>query len=339
MPAEPEINILLPVKNAAVTLQECLQSIANQTRGEFEVIAVNDGSSDATADILHDWWLRDRRFRYIDNPGHGLVDTLNHGLDHCNCDLVARMDGDDIMYPGRLAAHLQHFYNRADLALSATQVRLFPEEEIQAGYCEYIRWQNQLVSADDINNDIYLESPLAHPSVCLRRSVISQLGGYRQGDFPEDYDLWLRMAHAGFKMEKIPQVLMDWRESDDRTSRVDPRYSRTAFDRLRAHYLARDPRLTAAGKNLVIWGAGRKTRRRADHLIDHGYQPMAWIDIDPRKIGNRLNGIPVVGPEWLQREDKPLVLVYVANHGARELIAGDLELSGYQRGRDYLMVG
>jgi len=132
-------------------------------------------------------------------------------------------------------------------------------------------------------------------------------------------------------------VLLDWRESEGRLSRTDPRCSRQAFDRLRAAYLARDPRLR--NRPLAFWGAGRKTRRRCNLLIERGFTPIAWVDIDPRKIGNRLRGVPVVPPEWLAHDEQPFVLSYVANHGAREDITLRLEGMGYRRGVDYLMVG
>jgi hypothetical protein len=164
------------------------------------------------------------------------------------------------------------------------------------------------------------------------------LGGYADGPFPEDYELWLRMHHAGLRMAKLARVLLLWRERDDRASRVDPRYAREAFDQLRARFLARDWRLRG-GRDLVIWGAGRKTRLRARHLIEQGIRPHAWIDIDPRKIGHRVWELPVHPPEWLNRQPRPFVLVYVTTHGARDLIAGWLAQWGYQVGEDYLAVG
>ena len=90
----------------------------------------------------------------------------------------------------------------------------------------------------------------------------------------------------------------------------------------------------------AYWGAGRKTRQRCAHLLATGHDPVAWIDIDPRKIGNRLAGVPVVPPEWLDNQQpRPFVLVYVANHGAREDISDYLESIRYRVGTDYLCVG
>ena len=140
-------------------------------------------------------------------------------------------------------------------------------------------------------------------------------------------------------MDKLPEVLLEWRDTQTRTSRVGPRYSRDAFDRLRARYPAMEPILLNRRDELVIWGAGRKTRKRAGLLLEKGFKVKAWIDIDPRKIGNYLQRVPVVDPDWLKQMPRPFVLVYVNNHGAREQIQLELSAMGYQPRRDFLMVG
>ncbi len=333
----PPVSILLPFHDARETLDECLDSIAAQTFTHYELLAIDDGSQDASAALISHHALRDARIRLIRQPPLGLVAALNRGLAEARAPLIARMDADDRMHPERLAAQVTGLTADPALGLLATQVHLFPEEHIQTGFREYIRWQNACCDPDTISDEIYIESPFAHPSVMFRRAVVKAAGGYRTGIFPEDYDLWLRLAQSGVKMAKLPQVLLDWRDSEGRLSRTDPRCSREAFDRLRAAYLARDSRLQ--GRSLVFWGAGRKTRRRCNLLIEQGFTPIAWVDIDPRKIGNRLRGVSVVPPEWLSRDERPFVLSYVTNHGAREDIASRLEAMSFRRGVDYLMVG
>jgi glycosyltransferase involved in cell wall biosynthesis len=335
----PAVSIVLPVRDAAETLGACLESIRSQTLADFEVLAVDDGSTDASARILARWAARDRRLRLIRTPPRGLVAALNLGLEAARCELVARMDADDLMAPERLALQCERLWRDPSLTLVGSRVRLFPEHLIRTGYRRYLAWQNACLSARDIADEIYVEAPFAHPSVMFRRGPVRALGGYREGPFPEDYDLWLRLHRSGHAMAKLPEVLLHWRERPDRTSRIDPRYAREAFDRLRARYLAADPRILHNRERLVIWGAGRRTRRRCAHLLSRGFRIGAWIDVDPRKIGNRVDGAPVVAPRWLAREPRPFVLGYVANHGARELIAQGLHAMGYRRGRDYLMVG
>lgn len=334
----PAISIVMPCHNAADTLPECLTSIQQQQFGDYELLAIDDGSTDRSAALLETAAHHDTRIRLI-SPGRvGLVAALNIGIQVARALLIARMDADDLMHPERLAQQHAYLSQHPDIALVASQVELFPSERIRAGYREYVRWQNECLTPEQIADNIYVESPLAHPSVMFRRAVVQQLGGYADGDFPEDYELWLRMHHAGLRMEKLPQVLLSWRESEGRASRTDGRYAREAFDRLRAGYLAQDARLRG-DRPVVIWGAGRKTRLRARHLLDLGINHIAWIDIDPDKIGHIVWGVPVHGPAWLAQSERPFVLVYVTSHGAREYASGLLREMGYELGRDFLAVG
>ena len=335
------ISVLLPFRNAQETIFSCLSSIRYQTFPHFEIIAINDHSEDISEHLVK--LFPDSRIRCLDNPGRGLVDALNFGLKNCRFDLVARMDADDLMRKSRLECQWQHFQRADSLQLSSSRVALFSDLSLNAGYLEYMRWQNQILSPKNISDEIFVESPFAHPSVMFRKKTIQQLGGYRLGHFPEDYDLWFRLFLSNYKMEKLPDTLLDWRESESRTSRQDPRYDRSAFDRLRAHYLRKylDTLLASqSSRKVYFWGAGRKTRKRAQHLINKGITPSAWVDVDPKKIGHIINNVPVYAPNQLsKKETRPLVLVYVTNHGAKEKIGQYLQSLGYEPGTDYISVG
>lgn len=332
------VSVVLPFRNSADTLAECLESIRNQTLQDYELIAINDGSSDESADIVKRFSESDSRIRLRQPGAIGLVAALNLGVVEARAEYIARMDADDVMGNTRLEEQEHFLRHHSDIALVSCHVQIFPEGYLRNGYREYQRWQNNCVTPEDIADNRYVESPHAHPSVMLRKTVLEQMNGYRQGDFPEDYDLWLRMAEAGFKMAKIPKVLLFWRDRPDRFSRVDPRYARNAFDRLRAVYLSRDERVRSA-KELVLWGAGRETRKRARRLLSHGIIHSGWIDIDPRKIGKIIDGRRVYDASWLKREPRPFVLIYVTNHGARDEIEEYLNSIGYRRGDGYLAVG
>lgn len=339
MRSSPQVSIILPMRDAAETIGECLASIAGQTLSDIEIIIIDDGSSDGSRELVARWMERDDRICLLTPGRAGLVRALNLGIERARAPYAARMDADDVMHPERLELQASFLDGHPEIGVVGSQVELFPEELIADGYREYVRWLNGCTEPEEIAANIFVESPLAHPSVMMRRSLIEEIGGYRDGDFPEDYELWLRIHYAGWGMAKIPRVLLRWRERHDRTSRVDTRYARTAFDALRARYLADDERLRT-GRPLVIWGAGRKTRLRVRHLIEQGARPIAWIDIDPKKIGNNVWGIPVHPPAWLlNAEPMPFVLIYVANHGAREEIESYLHGTRYRRSRDYLAVG
>lgn len=331
-----KVSVLMPIFNAEKTLVECLDSILDQTLEEFELVAVNDNSTDRSVEVLRSY--NDSRISIIENQQKGIVSALNLGLQSCRSDLVARMDADDVMYVDRLKKQFAVMTDDASITLCATQARKFPEEIIKAGYAEYMHWQNACLSRQDIGNQIYIESPFAHPSVMFRKHRVMELGGYKQGEFPEDYELWLRLFNAGKHMMKLDEVLIDWRESDSRLSRTSSRYSDAAFEHIRAEYLVKDWRLQ--GRKIVFWGAGRKTRQRTQYLIDRGIKPVAWIDIDNKKIGKQYNGASVFLPEWLRQRhnERPFVLNYVRNHGVRDLCRQYLDKAGYVMGQDYLDV-
>ncbi len=334
----PKVSIVLPVHNARETLRECLGSIRSQTLGRFEVVVIDDGSTDGSPDVVSDCFGGDGRLRLMRSDRVGLVAALNLGVRSSRSEFIARMDADDRMHPERLRLQLEYLERRPDTVLVGSTVRLFGRG-IRTGYREYVAWQNSVVSPAEIASEIYVESPLAHPSVMMRRRVIEKVGGYRHGPFPEDYELWLRMHSLGLGMAKLERTLLEWRDRPDRTSRTDTRYSRNAFDRLRARYLAADPRIDDS-RPLVIWGAGRRTRQRARHFIDRGRRLSAWIDIDPRKVGRPVWDVPVEPPEWLRETaTRPFVLIYIARHGAREEVSDFLEQSGYRKGDDFLAVG
>jgi hypothetical protein len=177
-------------------------------------------------------------------------------------------------------------------------VSVLGDRAAQAGMALFVDWTNRLLAADEIARERFVESPFVHPSVMFRRECVQRFGGYRDGDFPEDYELWLRWLGAGVRMEKLVESLLVWNDSPTRLSRCDRRYAKEAFYRLKARYLARwlaahNPHHPA----VILWGAGRITRKRAQHLVDQGIAVEAFIDIDPLKVGRRIGGRALLSPD------------------------------------------
>lgn len=335
---EPLVSILMPFRNAEETLTDALLSIQAQSLSQFEVVGVDDGSEDGSPRIFKKLAEKDGRMRLIQPGRIGLVGALNLGLSLSRSQLVARMDADDIMDPQRLQLQYEFMLKNPEISLVATMVEIFPPDRITQGYREYLRWQDSCLTPEDIEAEIYVEAPFVHPTVMFRRDRVLEIGGYRDGCFPEDYELWLRMFQRGCKMAKIPRRLLLWRDHPRRLSRVDPRYSLEAFEKIRARYLSMDPRIKGP-RDLVIWGAGRRSRKRAKLLMELGVRPVAWIDIDPKKLGKKIWGLEVKPWQWLAGREKPFVLVYVRTHGARDDIGENLKSMGYRKGDDFLFVG
>ena len=334
----PHVSILMPVYNAAGTLPEALKSIAGQTLADFEVIAVDDGSDDDSGMILEAWRRGDRRIKPV-NPGRvGLVEALNRGLSVCEGTYIARMDADDRMHPNRLARQAELLESRPDISVAGSLVETFADGSVGEGMKIYEAWLNSLVEPDDIAREIFIESPVAHPSAMVRRDDFVKLGGYRDLGWPEDYDLWLRCHAAGLRFAKVPEVLLFWREHDGRLTRTDARYSVENFLRVKARFLIDGPLDGRDG--LIVWGAGQTGRRLSKHLVRMGRTVDAFVDISPRKIGGKLRGAPVIGPDGLvdawSRHRRPMLVVAVSSRGARKLIRQALHDMGLAEVDDYL---
>lgn len=332
----PLISVLLPVYNAAGTLEAALRSLFAQ-RGaahaplpSFEVLAVNDGSTDQSAALLETFARREPRLRVLHRPHAGITAALNAGLACARGCFAARMDADDHAHPQRLALQAAHLAIDSGLGVSACQVAFGGDAAVAHGFAHFVDWQNKLLSAADIARNRFRDTPVCHPSVMFRRELPEKLGGYAEGDFPEDWDLWLRWLEAGVKLEKLPQCLLVWNDAPGRATRADSRYRREACDRLRALWLARElERRNPFHPTVWALGAGRMARRRLAPLWRLGVRPAAYIDIDPRKIGKRVDGIPVLGREALPRPGRCCILNALTAHGAAEEAAQWLAHAGY----------
>ncbi len=332
----PELSVLLPVFDAIEYLPTCLQSLKRQTYREFEVVAVDDGSGDGSAELLDEWAHSDRRIRVLHRVHEGLVPALNAGLAECRAPLVARMDADDVAHPRRLERQIAYLVENPEIDVVSCLVQSFPRRVVGEGYRIYEAWLNGLVTHGAMAAQLFVESPLAHPSAMFRAHVVSDVGGYRDNDWPEDYDLWLRLFESGQQFAKVPEVLYFWREHESRLTRTNSCYSKDAFLRCKAHHLARGPAAPPAG--VVLWGAGVTGRRLARYLIGEGVTIRAVVDIDPSKIGRALRGLPIISPGELPallKERSSIVVTSVASRGARDLIRKRLQAMGLEEGADF----
>jgi glycosyltransferase involved in cell wall biosynthesis len=334
---EPLVSVVLPVRDGASTLRAAIRSICHQTLSDWELVVVDDGSTDGSAEVAASMAVPDQRIKVIRQARAGLVPALEAGLQEARGRYIARMDADDISYPDRLASQVDLLEWNSDIGLVGGQVEYGGDANANAGYALHVDWINSLVKPEEILLNRFIESPLAHPSVMFRRDLVDRHDGYRDGPFPEDYELWLRWLDAGVVMTKVPKRVLIWNDSPERLSRTDKRYDSEAFYAIKAGYLARAVKPVLKNRQLWIWGAGRPTRKRAEALAKHGLKIHGYIDIDAKKSRASLNGRPVVLPEQIPPPHQALVLGYVAKRGARELIRENLEQRGYFEGRDFYM--
>ena len=340
----PRVSVLLPCRDAARWLPDCIDSLETQTLVDYEVVAVDDGSGDETHKLLESWRARDARVRVLQSGGPhtggdesdgGLVAALNRAAAAARGRLLARMDADDIADRRRLELQRETLVRRPDLAACGSAVELFPAAAIGDGYRRYEEWLNSLVLPGDLLRDLLVECPIAHPTLMIRRSVFHAIGGYRDAGWPEDYDLVLRLHAAGMRAANLDAPLLRWRVRADRHSLSSPRYSADAFRRCKAHYLAE---AFLPARPVVIWGAGKVGKPLARALLREGVSVQAFVDLDPRKVGQEIHGAPVLDPSGFRRlteRSNPYVLAAVGSPGARGEIRDALEALGRRELRDF----
>jgi hypothetical protein len=332
----PRVSVLLPARNAESTVRAAVVSILRQTERDLGVVCVDDGSTDRTGEILDALAARDRRVTVMRAPGEGIARALNRGLARCDAELVARMDADDVAHPERLA--LQRAALAADPALAAagTRVALFPRARVRAGMARHAAWLNGLVTPALVARDLLVEAPLVHPASAIRRSALEAAGGWREGPFPEDYDLWLRLSAAGGRLTNLPRTLLRWRESPGRLTRTDPRYALERHVALKCAFLARH--VLAGRREVAVWGAGETGRAFADALAREGVRVALFVEVDRKKIGRTVRGAPVVSYEEVGRARGLPLLVAVGAPGARDLIRAELARAGFAEPEDFRCV-
>lgn len=330
----PKVSVLMPVRNAEHTLEQAAGSILRQTMPDFELVAVDDGSTDSTPDLLDRLAARDPRVRVLHRPHGGIIDALNAGLEICRAPLIARMDADDISHPRRLESQAGFMDAHPEISVCSPLVRMFPRSILRGGLIRYEQWLNSLVTPEQIARDIFVESPVPHPGAMMRTAELKEIGGYQERGWAEDYDLWLRYHAAGKLFARVNETLIFWRQSEGRLTFNDPRYSVENFLRAKAFYLARI--LIKQGRPVVLWGAGKTGRRLLKHLLRNSLEVSAVIDIDPDKIGHRLRGRPVVAPDFLEGKKESYVVTAVSSAGARDLIRKQLSALGFAEGTDYV---
>ncbi len=199
------ISVVLPVRNAARWLDRSISSLLNQSFGDFEVLAIDDGSTDASPGILHSHAQRDARIRILAQSGPGLVGSLNRGLAEARGVFVARMDADDLAKPTRFERQLRFFDAHPATALLGTWAQEIDDQDRELGLRKPETESCKLIAI------LQRANPCVHSSVMLRADAIRRVGGYRPAfEGAEDYDLWLRIADMA-PIANLPEVLMCYR--------------------------------------------------------------------------------------------------------------------------------
>lgn len=197
----------MPVYNGEKYLNKAISSILNQTHKFFELIIIDDGSTDNTYKIIK--LIKDKRVIYIKKNKSGIVDSLNLGIENCKSDIIFRMDSDDVSQLNRLEIQIKFMIDNPSVSLSGTFINIINEKN------QIIANKKLPIEIKKIQESILYNSNIMHPTFCFRKKDICKIGKYRKEFiYAQDYDLLLRLLSNNLKIANIPQYLLNYRQTN-----------------------------------------------------------------------------------------------------------------------------
>lgn len=305
----------MPVRNASLYIEECIDSIINQDFEDWELIAINDHSDDETGELLNTYSHLDSRITTTNNIGKGIIPALQLAYQLSSGKYITRMDADDIMTGTKLSSLYNILISHGQGILATGGVRYFSADGIGDGYRRYEEWLNGLCIDNTHFSEIYKECVIPSPCWMISRYDFELCGGFMNDCYPEDYDLCFRFYKSGLKVKATTEILHHWRDYEIRSSRTDDNYKDNRFLDLKiSYFLSLDYKLEDP---LFLWGAGKKAKKIAQLLIGN-HVKFHWISNNPKKIGRDIYGVIIENQEELM--DNSQVIIAVGNEQEKLLI-------------------
>lgn len=326
------VSIVMPVKNTSLFLEECLNSILNQTYVYWELLAVNDHSTDSSFDILDKYSKKDNRIKVFNNGGSGIIDALRLAYNKSSGVLITRMDSDDIMQPKKLELMVQDLQKNGTGNIALGLVKYFSEEGIGDGFSKYESWLNTLTKKGGNFLEIYKECVVPSPCWMVWKEDFEKSGGFNSEVYPEDYDLVFRFYQYGLKCLPSNELLHLWRDYPTRTSRTNEHYADSSFIEIKTNYFLQLH--YDKSKNLVVWGAGKKGKFVAELLLKKNI-PFQWICDNPKKIGKEIYNQKMLPFTALDNIKNTQSIVTVASPKAQDEIKMYFDKRGQEPMDDY----
>lgn len=312
------ISILMPVKNAEPYLQECIDSILSQTSIDWELIAVNDHSSDNSLKILKTAALQDKRIQIFNNEGHGIITALQLAYAKSKGDFITRMDADDINSSEKLALMRKQLLESGKGFLATGLVQYFAEGGVGDGFKKYERWLNALNKNGNAFQEIYKECPIPSPCWMVNRTDFDACGAFDSDIYPEDYDLCFRFYKHGLKPIPTQEVLLHWRDHATRTSRTDKNYIEDKLLAIKCYYFI-DIDLDKK-QELILWGAGRRGKFIANYLLAQDID-FTWVCNNDKKIGKDIYGMELQDAAKLTKGQSQVIISVANDLEQKEIVA------------------
>ncbi len=329
----PLVSILMPVKNTAHFLNECLDSIINQTETHWELIAINDHSTDNSLSVLKKYAKKDKRMKVYQNNGNGIIDALRLAYSMSKGELITRMDSDDVMTNDKLNVLKTNLLESGRGHIALGLVKYFSEKPLGEGFKNYETWLNELTLIGANFEGIYKECAIPSPCWMVFREDLDSCEAFKPNRYPEDYDLAFRFYLQGLTPIPCDKILHYWRDYSTRTSRTHIHYADNTFLDIKADYFLKLE--YDKTKNLVIWGAGDKGKTMAKKLIESGIN-FYWICDNPKKIGKHIYHQEMLPFTALADIENTQSIITVANLNAQKEIRNYFKKHNYQSQKEYV---
>ncbi len=322
----------MPVYNAAPFLPSCLESIISQTFQAWELLAVDDFSTDESLAILRRFARKDNRINVFQNQEKGIIHALRTALAHSSGRFITRMDADDIMHPDKLKALQDLLLKNGTGSVAIGLVQYFSEQALGNGYRRYEGWLNTLTLKGHNYQDIYRECVIPSPSWMVYRTDFYKCGAFDSSVYPEDYDLCFRFYKNDMQVVHCPEVLHLWRDHSSRASRNDPHYSDVSYFDLKVPYfLELDYK---PERSLMLWGAGRKGKAIAKRLLKRKI-PFKWVCNNPKKWHTTIYDHPLFPSELIWQTPAKQIIIAVSNPEEQKIIRKQCAENDCKIGQDY----
>ena len=329
---KPLVSIIIPFKNTVTFLAECIDSILEQDYKNWEVLAVDDHSTDASKQCLENYTTTDSRIQVFTNKGNGIINALRLGYSHSKGEFITRMDSDDIMTSNRITVMVNSLLKSGKNHLAIGKVKYFSEKGISNGYERYEQWLNNLTKNGSNYTDIYKECVIPSPCWMAHRKDFEHCGGFEHDRYPEDYDLAFRFYKNNLKCIPCNQVLLHWRDYDTRSSRTSEHYAQNYFLEIKLDYFLEIEHHQQ--RPLVLWGAGNKGKEIAKHLIKKEID-FYWVCDNEKKIGKEIYDKEMFHFKKLDHLNNPQTIITVANQEAQNMIKNYFESLKKTNAEDY----
>jgi len=336
----PEVSVLMSVYNGEEYIRESIDSILKQTYSDFELIIVNDGSTDQTREIIEGY--QDKRiklFNFQENKGVGAA--LKFGLTQVNGKYIAKADSDDINHPERLYKQKIYLDNHSDIALVKTLLEYFPHNETVANsqrfrYIKNImeKQKNDIITPEDIKEKLFWYCCVSHATIMGRTDVIRAIG-YDEIRICEDYKLFYQMNKNGFKMATVPEVLVKVRVSESSvTATTESQEFVSVMYGIKQEEINN---LFKKQSKVYIWGSGSMGQNLSNVLRKHDLDFVGFVDSDEKKWGQAIEGKTVFPPNILERNGMNNKIL-VASQPGKIAIVDCLKKMGYKHLQDYVVL-